>query len=109
MPRTGGNSRMPGLTQAATASASTKPLTSSRHSAIHSARAKFVEPIESEEPAYDHIKDLFRDFSHLLENLRTQMYGEYEPAKRSMIEYLDDFDNEPPKLRLVLRAHAAPS
>ena len=65
--------------------------------------------IESEEPAYDHIKDLFRDFSHLLENLRTQMYGEYEPAKRSMIEYLDDFDNEPPKLRLVLRAHAAPS
>jgi hypothetical protein len=32
------------------------------------------------------------DLSCLIDNLRTQMYGHYEPPEKSIIEYLDDFD-----------------
>jgi prefoldin subunit 5 len=34
----------------------------------------------------------------LLEELKAQMYGEYQAPPKSMIEYLDDFDKQLQKL-----------
>lgn len=46
----------------------------------------------------DHVRGLIRELRSDTQDLKRQMYGEYEAPPKSMIEYLDDFDQRLKKL-----------
>ena len=61
-----------------------------------------VEPVEPPEPKSTlvdkYVKQVAERVMGIIDDLRTQMYGEYEPPEKSMIEYLEDFDRRLSKL-----------
>jgi hypothetical protein len=64
-----------------------------------------VEPIDPDPEAEfaDETERRFEVIKALVRELKQQMYGDYEAPDKSMIEYLDDFDQRLKKVEKMLR------
>ena len=61
-----------------------------------------VEPVEPPEPKSTlvdkYVKQVAERVMGIVDDMRTQMYGDYEPPEKPLMDYLDDFDRRLSKL-----------